>query len=46
MSPAITNGFPLRRCSWLYSPIVSTALTRRMLRSLDKICLKRIVAKA
>jgi hypothetical protein len=42
----IINGFPLRRCSWSYRPIVPTALTRRMIRWLDSVCLKQVAFKA
>ena len=35
----IMNGFPLRRCSWLFNPIVPVALSREMFRWLDLVCL-------
>jgi len=40
----IASGFPLRRCSWAFDPIVSEALGRRMIRWLDKVCLRRLSA--
>lgn len=46
MTTKITNGFPLRRCSWSYRPITPTALTRRMIRWLDSVCLKPVTFKA
>ena len=46
MATKIINGFPLRRCSWSYSPIVSGTLSNRMLRWLDAVCLKRAALKA
>ena len=46
MPTKIINGFPLRRCSWSYSPIVSGTLSNRMLRWLDAVCLKRAALKA
>jgi hypothetical protein len=39
MGKPIVNGFPLRRCSWIFDPIVSNALRRRMVRWLDTVCL-------
>jgi hypothetical protein len=42
----IMNGFPLRRCSWPYKPIVSIAMTRQMIRWLDSVCLKQATFKA
>jgi hypothetical protein len=39
MDKAIVNGFPLRRCSWIFDPIVSNVLRRRMVRWLDAVCL-------
>jgi hypothetical protein len=39
MGKTIVNGFPLRRCSWIFDPIVSNALRRRMVRWLDAVCL-------
>ena len=41
MAAKIISGFPLRRCSWYYMPIVPIANTRRMMRWLDVVCLKR-----
>jgi hypothetical protein len=46
MVAKIMGGFPLRRCSWSYRPIVPTELTRRMIRWLDAVCLKQITFKA
>jgi hypothetical protein len=40
MAMKIRSGFPLRRCSWVYDPIVSVAQTHRMLRWLDVVCVK------
>jgi hypothetical protein len=37
----IATGFPLRRCSWKYDPIVSVTLTRKMIRWLDCVCAGR-----
>jgi hypothetical protein len=34
----IMIGFPLRRCSWLFNPIVPVALTQRMIHWLDLVC--------
>lgn len=45
MSVAIRNGFPIRRCSWSHEPIVSAALTRRMIRWLDSVCARRVAFK-
>lgn len=42
MVTKIVAGFPLRRCSWAYEPIVSVALTDRMVRWLDSVCLKQV----
>jgi hypothetical protein len=39
MGKTIVSGFPLRRCSWIFDPIVSIALRRRMIRWLDAVCL-------
>lgn len=36
------GGFTVRRCSWLYEPIMSLALTDRMVRWLDLVCLKQV----
>jgi hypothetical protein len=46
MAQKIMKGFPLRRCSWSFLPIVPKALTRRMIRWLDSVCVKRFAAKA
>jgi len=46
MPDKIMTGFPLRRCSWPYRPIVTVALTRRMIRWLDSVCLKRVSFRA
>jgi hypothetical protein len=45
MPAKITNGFPLRRCSWFFNPIVSDALGRKMIRSLDLVCLQQVTLK-
>jgi hypothetical protein len=45
MVTKIVGGFPLRRCSWAYDPIVSVALTHRMVRWLDSVCLKQAAFK-
>jgi hypothetical protein len=37
----IMNGFPLRHCSWSFNPIVPAALSRKMIRWLDVVCLKQ-----
>jgi hypothetical protein len=36
----IEKGFPLRRCSWAFDPIVTDALGHGMIRWLDKVCLR------
>lgn len=41
----IMNGFPLRRCSWFFNPIVSNAPCHRMIRWLDSVCLRQITFK-
>jgi hypothetical protein len=41
MPTKIMNGFPLRRCSWFFNPIVPDALARKMIRWLDLVCLKQ-----
>jgi hypothetical protein len=46
MAKKIMDGFPLRRCSWSHRPLVSVALTRRMIRWLDSVCLKQVALKA
>jgi hypothetical protein len=58
MAMKIMSGFPLRRCSWFHAPMVPVAMTRRMIRWLDAVCLgmdrqkmarraiRRIVAKS
>jgi hypothetical protein len=46
MVTKIICGFPLRRCSWSYRPMVSVALTRRMIRWLDSVCLKQVALKS
>lgn len=46
MATKIVGGFPLRRCLWAYDPIVSLALTDRMIRWLDSVCLKRVTFKS
>jgi hypothetical protein len=40
MEMKVSTGFPLRRCSWSYSPIVSATLTRRIIRWLDLVCVR------
>jgi hypothetical protein len=45
MLTKITNGFPLRRCSWSFSPVVPDALSRKMIRWLDLVCLKQVALK-
>jgi len=46
MAAKIMGGFPVRRCSWSYKPIVTLALTRTMIRWLDSVCLKRAPSRA
>jgi hypothetical protein len=38
----IMIGFPLRRCSWLFNPIVPVALTQRMIQWLDAVSSLRV----
>lgn len=45
MATKIMSGFPLRRCSWYCTPIVPVAMTRRMIRWLDAVCLKQVTFK-
>ena len=45
MTHAITSGFPLRRCSWIYAPVVARPLTRSMIRWLDSVCTSRMDQK-
>jgi hypothetical protein len=45
MLTKIRRGFPLRRCSWSVSPIVSVALSRKMIRWLDLVCIQQISLK-
>lgn len=45
MIAKIMNGFPIRRCSWSYKPVVSRTTTRRMIRWLDSVCLKKTDVK-
>jgi len=45
MVTEIMNGFPLRRCSWFFNPIVPNALSRKMIRWLDLVCLKQVALK-
>lgn len=45
MAAKIMSGFPVRRCSWSYKPIVPIALTRRMILWLDSVCLKPATLK-
>jgi hypothetical protein len=40
MEMKVSTGFPLRRCSWSYRPIVSATLTRRIIRWLDLVCVR------
>ena len=42
MLTKIMNGFPLRHCSWSFNPIVPAALSRKMIRWLDVVCLKQV----
>lgn len=46
MALKIKNGFPLRRCSWAYVPIVPIALSRKMIRWLDFVCVRQASSKA
>ena len=46
MVTKIMNGFPVRRCSWFFNPIVPNALSRKMIRWLDLVCLKQVTLKA
>jgi len=41
----IINGFPLRRCSWLYAPVAPGPMTRKMIRWLDSVCTLRAAQK-
>jgi hypothetical protein len=45
VSPGIKSGFPVRRCSWSQAPIVSSALTRNMIRWLDSVCTRQAVLR-
>jgi hypothetical protein len=45
MANKIMNGFPLRRCSWLYMPVVPALSTRVMIRWLDSVCASRVAQK-
>jgi len=45
MAAKVMSGFPIRRCSWSYKPIVPAALTRTMIRWLDFVCLTRATFK-
>lgn len=45
MPDIIRTGFPLRRCSWSYAPIVSGDRTRAMIRWLDSVCISRVAQK-
>jgi hypothetical protein len=45
MPAKIMSGFPLRRCSWFFNPIVPDALSRKMIRWLDLVCLKQVTVK-
>ena len=38
MFKTIVNGFPLRRCSWVFNPIVTDVLNGKMVRWLDFVC--------
>jgi len=42
MDNKIMNGFPLRRCSWLYAPVAPASLIRVMIRWLDSVCTLRV----
>ena len=46
MAMTIRSGFPLRRCSWSYDPIVSPALVRRLIRWLDFVCVTQTPYRA
>ena len=46
MDSKIMRGFPVRRCSWSCKPIVPIAMTRRMFRWLDSVCLKQVTFKS
>ena len=45
MLTKIMSGFPVRRCSWSFSPIVPGALSRKMIRWLDLVCLRHVTFK-
>ena len=45
MITKIMSGFPLRRCCWSYSPIVSSTLTTRMIRWLDSVCAGQVALR-
>ena len=45
MSDKVRIGFPLRRCSWFYAPIVSVVRTRAMIRWLDSVCVARTASR-
>jgi len=40
MAARISIGFPLRRCSWSFRPIVPAELTRTLIQWLDSVCVK------
>jgi hypothetical protein len=40
MDARILIGFPLRRCSWSFRPIVPAQPTRSMIRWLDAVCVR------
>jgi len=42
----MARGFPLRRCSWVFDPIMPAGQTRRMVRWLDSVCSKKIALRA
>ena len=44
MAKEIIISFPLRRCSWAYQPVVSAISTRRMLQSLEAVCVAQVIA--
>ena len=45
MLTKIMNGFPLRHCSWSFNPILPVALSRKMIRWLDLVCLRQVSLK-
>ena len=45
MVQPIGTGFPLRRCSWAFAPIVPDVIGRQMIRWLDLVCLRQPALK-